>query len=183
MRKNFCKLLGMKVPLYFELWIEEACANIPVSSLHLEAHPVGSVCVKLSLTSPGLRGRNGPKLRYPGPSLAVWQSPGCGCLHTGWVSVLTPCPVTAPVGECHSRAALWDEGRWQTPLPSTIWYLCMVLLLLRAHLHVPLKKGGTPHLPSPCQIRVLPSRAVTQSGRSHFTPCTILTEGLLKGHN
>lgn len=135
MRKNFCKLLGMKVPLYFELWIEEACANIPVSSLHLQAHPV-ALCVKLSLTSPGLRGRNGPKLRYPGPSLAVWQSPGCGCLHTGWVSVLTPCPVTAPVGECHSRAALWDEGKVTNPTPQ--------------HHLVPLHGAAALESPPPC---------------------------------
>lgn len=39
-RKNFWELLWMKVPLCSKLWIEEKCANLPVSNLHLQAHPV-----------------------------------------------------------------------------------------------------------------------------------------------
>lgn len=154
MRKNFCKLLGMKVPLYFELWIEEACANIPVSSLHLQAHPVALCVWNCPWQAQGSEEGMDPSSGTLDPvwlcdraqAVAASTQGGFQC----WHHVLSPLQwESATAGQlCGMR------GRWQTPLPSTIWYLCMVLLLLRAHLHVPLKKGGHPSpaipVPDPC---------------------------------
>lgn len=172
-RKNFWELLWMKVPLCSKLWIEEKCANLPVSNLHLQAHPV-ALYVSNNPCQP-----RGSEVMDPSSGTlcdraqaAAGSSQGSfGC----WHRVLSPLQ-----RQCHTRA----RARWQPPVPSTIWYLCRVpLLLCTAQLHVPLEKGGSltwhPRGSSVCPHQAPWPRADARTSRLAQS----LTEGLLKGHN